>query len=89
MNITLKASDKLPDPVPFPITKAVFSELYEPALVAEDPEELNCPITRDPKSLAVVLFPSAVELFPLAVVLFPIAKAELPLAVVPVPSATA
>ena len=47
LNITLKASDLFENLLPFPITKAVFAVLYEVALfVTEDPEELNCPITK-------------------------------------------
>ena len=46
LNITLKASDKLPD-VPFPITKAGADVENVVALVAEEPDELYCPITRE------------------------------------------
>ena len=44
LNITLKASDKLPE-VPFPITKAGADVENELALVAHEPEELYCPMT--------------------------------------------
>ena len=47
LNITLKASDKLPEEVPFPITKAGADVENEDELVAEEPEELYCPITVD------------------------------------------
>ena len=68
LNITLKASDFALDAVPFPITKAVFEVLNPPALVADEPLELYCPMTVEAKSLAVVLNPIAVEFCPLAVV---------------------
>ena len=60
LNITLKASDKLKPLVPFPITKAGADVENELALVADEPEELNCPITKEPKSLAIVIYPIAV-----------------------------
>ena len=46
-NKILKASDR-PESVPFPITKAVFAVENESALVAEEPLELYCPITKEP-----------------------------------------
>ena len=62
LNSTLKASDLLELPVPFPITKAVFAVSNSVALdVTEEPLELYCPITKETKSLAVALFPIAVE----------------------------
>ena len=75
LNITLKASDFALDAVPFPITKAGAEVENEFALVADEPEELYCPITTEAKSLADVQFPIAVDSFPLAVVPFPIAEA--------------
>ena len=47
-NKILKASDELPFVAPFPITKAVFAVENEFALVAEEPLELFCPITKEP-----------------------------------------
>ena len=47
-NKILKASDILEESTPFPITKAVFAVENEVALVAEEPLELNCPITKEP-----------------------------------------
>ena len=45
LNITLKASDLFEEFVPFPITKAGADVENELALVADEPEELYCPIT--------------------------------------------
>ena len=73
LNITLKASDLFEESTPFPITKAGADVENELALVADEPEELNCPITKEAKSLAIVYCPIAVEKFSLAVVAYPIA----------------
>ena len=80
LNITLKASDLASPPVPFPITKAGADVENELALVADEPEELNCPITKEAKSLAIVKFPIAVELCPDAMAIDPIAVEDSPLA---------
>ena len=62
LNITLKASDLSPAPVPFPITKAVFAVLkVYCSLVTVEPEELYCPITKEAKSLALVFLPTDEE----------------------------
>ena len=83
LTITLKASDFALEAVPFPITKAVLLGLGCVALlVTVAPPKLYCPITKEPKSLAIVLFPIAVEAFPFAAVNHPIAVEEFPLAVV-------
>ena len=62
LNSTLKASDLLESFSPFPITKAVFAVLNElPLFVTVEPLKLCCPITKEPKSLAVVRLPIAEE----------------------------
>ena len=48
LNITLNASDLFEEFVPFPITKAGADVENEAALVADEPEELYCPITKEP-----------------------------------------
>ena len=58
----------LEESAPFPTTKAGAEVENESALVADEPEELYCPITVELKSLAVVYLPIAVEANPLAVV---------------------
>ena len=82
LKLTTSASLLLAELVPFPITKAVFSVLNcEALLVTVEPNKLYSPITKEPLSLAVVLYPIAVETSPLAAVDAPIAVEISPLAV--------